>query len=145
VSAFLRDDTGQDTLPATIVSIQTAGEFLNWHPHLHVLAPAGAFRTDGSFVHSPVFDTGILPPGDTRPSMAVVRKIQSPHRTARRPPETPRPVAAAFQRLLPRPVPKDLRSTVRQPGTGLLPSSPSASTFDVRGCFGLKTIRSRVY
>ena len=32
---------------------ETAGEFLNWHPHLHVLAPAGAFRTDGSFAHSP--------------------------------------------------------------------------------------------
>jgi hypothetical protein len=33
---------------------------LNWHPHLHVLAPAGAFRTDGSFVHSRAFDTIVL-------------------------------------------------------------------------------------
>jgi hypothetical protein len=33
---------------------------LNWHPHLHVLAPAGAFRTDGVFVHSPVFDAAVL-------------------------------------------------------------------------------------
>jgi hypothetical protein len=33
---------------------------LNWHPHLHVLAPAGAFRTEGSFVHSPVFDAAVL-------------------------------------------------------------------------------------
>ncbi|HJX15735.1 MAG TPA: transposase [Candidatus Deferrimicrobiaceae bacterium] len=40
--------------------MQTAGEFLNWHPHLHVLAPAGAFRTDGGFVHSPAFDTVVL-------------------------------------------------------------------------------------
>jgi hypothetical protein len=40
VYAFIRDDTGQDTLPAAIVSIQTAGEFLNWHPHLHVLTIA---------------------------------------------------------------------------------------------------------
>ncbi|MDH3238382.1 MAG: transposase zinc-binding domain-containing protein, partial [Deltaproteobacteria bacterium] len=60
LSAFLREDTGNDTLPAAIVSIQTAGEFLNWHPHLHVLAPAGAFRTDGSFARSPVFDAAIL-------------------------------------------------------------------------------------
>ena len=60
MSAFLRDDTGQDTLPAAIVSLQTAGEVLNWHPHLHVLAPAGAFRTDGGFVHSPAFDTVVL-------------------------------------------------------------------------------------
>jgi hypothetical protein len=47
LSSFLRDDTGGDALPAAIISIQTAGEFLNWHPHLHVLAPAGAFRADG--------------------------------------------------------------------------------------------------
>jgi hypothetical protein len=33
---------------------------LNWHPHLHVLAPAGAFRTDGGFVHSPLFDPAVL-------------------------------------------------------------------------------------
>ena len=60
VSAFIRDDTGQDALLAAIVSIQTAGEFLNWHPHLHILAPAGAFRRDGSFVHSPLFNPAVL-------------------------------------------------------------------------------------
>lgn len=60
LSSFLREDTGGDALPAAIVSIQTAGEFLNRHPHLHVLAPAGAFRTDGSFIPSPVFDAAVL-------------------------------------------------------------------------------------
>jgi hypothetical protein len=60
LSSFLREDTRGDALPAAIVSIQTAGEFLNWHPHLHVLAPAGAFRTDGSFIPSPVFDAAVL-------------------------------------------------------------------------------------
>ena len=60
LSAFLREDTGNDTLPAAIVSIQTAGKFLNWHPHLHVRAPAGAFRADGGFVHSIALDTGVL-------------------------------------------------------------------------------------
>ena len=60
LSSFLRDDTGGDALPAAIISIQTAGEFLNWHPHLHVLAPAGAFRADGSFIPSPVFDAAVL-------------------------------------------------------------------------------------
>jgi hypothetical protein len=45
--SFLREDTGGNALPAAIVSIQTAGEFLNWHPHLHVLAPTGAFRRPG--------------------------------------------------------------------------------------------------
>jgi hypothetical protein len=33
---------------------------VNWHLHLHVLAPAGAFRTDGCFVHSPVFAAAVL-------------------------------------------------------------------------------------
>ena len=60
-------------------------------------------------------------------------------------PETPRPVAAASRGPLPRPVPKDLRTAVRRPGTGPLLSSPSASTFEVRGGFGLNTIRSHVY
>jgi hypothetical protein len=46
-SSFLREDTGGDALPTAIVSIQTAGEFLNWHPHLHALAPAGSFRGFG--------------------------------------------------------------------------------------------------
>jgi hypothetical protein len=27
---------------------------------VHVLAPAGAFRTDGGFVHSPAIDTVVL-------------------------------------------------------------------------------------
>ncbi|UCD46894.1 MAG: transposase zinc-binding domain-containing protein [Deltaproteobacteria bacterium] len=74
----------------------------------------------------------------------VIRKIESPHRAALRPPETPRTVAAAFRRLLPRPV-SGLRTTVRRPGTEPLPSSPSASTFEVRGGFGLNTIPFRVY
>jgi hypothetical protein len=34
LSSFLREDTGGDALPAAIVFIQTAGEILNWHPHL---------------------------------------------------------------------------------------------------------------
>jgi len=33
---------------------------LNWHPHLHVLAPAGSFRADDSFGHSPVFGAAVL-------------------------------------------------------------------------------------
>ncbi|TFH30873.1 MAG: hypothetical protein E4G97_05045 [Deltaproteobacteria bacterium] len=44
LSSFLREDTGGDALPAAIVSIQTAG----------------AFRTDGSFIPSPVFDAAVL-------------------------------------------------------------------------------------
>ncbi|GAB4227420.1 MAG: hypothetical protein OHK0028_00040 [Deltaproteobacteria bacterium] len=63
--------TGRNTitvgnaLPAAIVSIQTAGKFLNRHPHLHVLAPAGPFRPDGNFVPSPRRDQ----PSSHRPAL----------------------------------------------------------------------------
>jgi hypothetical protein len=60
LSAFIRNDMERDAFPAAIVSIQTAGEFLNWHPHLHVLAFAGIFRTDGCFVRSRPFDAAVL-------------------------------------------------------------------------------------
>lgn len=59
-SPFLRAYTGGDALPAAIVLIQTAGEFLNWHPYLHVLTATGAFRADGSFAPSPYFDATTL-------------------------------------------------------------------------------------
>lgn len=42
-----------DTTPAAIVSIHTFGDFQNFHPHLHILAPDGCFREDGSFTLSP--------------------------------------------------------------------------------------------
>jgi hypothetical protein len=75
LTSFLSEDTGGNALPAAIVSLQTAGEFLNWHPHLHVLAPAGAFRTDGSFIPSPVFDAAGLRyrlPSETRIAVCLI-------------------------------------------------------------------------
>jgi len=60
VAAFVRDVTGETALPASIVAMQTAGDFLNWHPHLHVLASAGAFLPDGRFIPVPVFDVSVL-------------------------------------------------------------------------------------
>jgi len=42
-----------DTTPAAIVAVQTFGEFQKFHPHLHILAPDGCFREDGSFTVSP--------------------------------------------------------------------------------------------
>src|SRR5659263_182182 len=60
VAAFVRDVTGETALPASIVAMQTSGDFLNWHPHLHVLASAGAFFPDGRFIPVPVFDVSVL-------------------------------------------------------------------------------------
>jgi len=52
VAAHIRADTGGEALPGAIVSIQTAGNFRNGHPHLHDLATAGAFTVDGNFLRA---------------------------------------------------------------------------------------------
>jgi hypothetical protein len=39
-----------------IAAIQTHGELLHWHPHLHVLITCGAFTPDGDFLELPEFD-----------------------------------------------------------------------------------------
>jgi hypothetical protein len=56
VGAHIRVDTGGKASPGAIVSIQMAGNFLNWHPHLHVLATAGAFPVEGNFLRAPHVD-----------------------------------------------------------------------------------------
>ena len=38
--------TGQ---PGLVVAVQTFGDYLLWHPHVHVLAAAGVFTNDGHF------------------------------------------------------------------------------------------------
>lgn len=60
VAAYVRAETDPTALPAAIVSIQTAGDFLNWHPHLHVLAAAGAFTVEGDFLPASYFDVSAL-------------------------------------------------------------------------------------
>ena len=41
--------------PGCIIAVQTFGEFLNFNPHLHIIATDGCFCPDGSFM------TGITP------------------------------------------------------------------------------------
>ena len=40
---------GADARPGIVVSIATAGDLLQWHVHLHVLATDGAFSDDATF------------------------------------------------------------------------------------------------
>ena len=35
--------------PAAVMSLHTAGDLLNWHPHVHGLSPLGAFDKDEKF------------------------------------------------------------------------------------------------
>jgi len=39
-----------DALPGMIVAIQTHGELLHWHPHIHALVTCGAFTPAGEFL-----------------------------------------------------------------------------------------------
>jgi hypothetical protein len=39
-----------------IEAIQTHGELLHWHPHIHVLITCGAYTPEGDFLELPEFD-----------------------------------------------------------------------------------------
>ncbi len=47
-------------LPAGILSIQTAGDFLNWNPHIHSLIACAVFHPDGSFQRVPMLQSNII-------------------------------------------------------------------------------------
>ncbi len=54
ITAWLRQRTDQpDGQPGLIVAVQTFGDFLFWHPHVHVLAAAGVFAPNGDFHLAP--------------------------------------------------------------------------------------------
>ena len=46
----------EDIVPGMIAAIQTHGELLHWHPHIHVLITCGAFTPEGDFLELPEFD-----------------------------------------------------------------------------------------
>ena len=43
-----------------IAAIQTHGELLHWHPHVHVLLTCGAFTPQGEFLELPELDMARL-------------------------------------------------------------------------------------
>jgi hypothetical protein len=47
----------EGAVPGAVVAIQTFGDFLGFHPHLHVLCSDGCFYGDGTFKVSPTIDT----------------------------------------------------------------------------------------
>jgi len=46
----------EDVVPGMIAAIQTHGELLHWHPHIHVLITCGAWTPEGDFLELPEFD-----------------------------------------------------------------------------------------
>ncbi len=45
-----------DVAPGMIGAIQTFGELLHWHPHVHALVTCGAFTCEGEFLEVPELD-----------------------------------------------------------------------------------------
>ncbi|MDA1054499.1 MAG: transposase [Planctomycetota bacterium] len=50
----LRD--GARVTPGMMAAIQTHGELLHWHPHIHVLVTCGVLTPEGDFLELPEFD-----------------------------------------------------------------------------------------
>lgn len=50
----------QDVAPGMIGTIQTHGERLHWHPHIHALVTCGGFTPQGELVELPEFNLARL-------------------------------------------------------------------------------------
>ncbi len=60
LSEYLRREAGIDTRPGIVVSVASAGDLLQWHPHGHILVTDGAFSDDGAFHPLDTWDAGAL-------------------------------------------------------------------------------------
>jgi hypothetical protein len=60
ICQYLEVCVSEKLMPAGILSIATAGDFLNWNPHIHALVASGLFRPDGSFVPVALFQENVL-------------------------------------------------------------------------------------
>lgn len=52
----IREGVGEDVRPGIVVSIATAGDLVQWHPHAHVLTTDGGFSADDEFHPMPAWD-----------------------------------------------------------------------------------------
>jgi len=48
IQQYFEASASKGLLPAGILSIQTAGDFLNWNLHIHALIACAVFHPDGS-------------------------------------------------------------------------------------------------
>lgn len=46
----------EDAVPGAVIAIHTFGDFLGWHPHLHILCTDGCFYGNGMFRVAPLFE-----------------------------------------------------------------------------------------
>lgn len=53
---FLKTSCPGDSMPGAVVAIQTFGDLLSYHPHLHILITDGCFQGESEFTRAPAFD-----------------------------------------------------------------------------------------
>jgi hypothetical protein len=52
----MREGVGEDVRPGLVVSIATAGDLVQWHPHGHLLSTDGGLSADDAFHPMPAWD-----------------------------------------------------------------------------------------
>jgi hypothetical protein len=75
LAAHVEESLGEAVRPGIVVSIATAGDLAQWHPHLHILATTGGFSPDGTFRP--------LKPWDGEAIMTLFRQALLEHLVAR--------------------------------------------------------------
>jgi hypothetical protein len=50
---FKLEIDGDSGVPAMVGAVQTFGDFIHWHSHIHAIVPEGVFTESGFFVHIP--------------------------------------------------------------------------------------------
>jgi hypothetical protein len=60
VTELVRRGLGHETRPGLVVSVATAGDLVQWHPHVHMLTTDGGKSLDGSWRALPQWDATLL-------------------------------------------------------------------------------------
>jgi hypothetical protein len=60
ITLYMKARADRDLMPGVIAVIQTSGNRLNFHPHLHMLVTEGGRTNDGSFQPVPIFNDTAL-------------------------------------------------------------------------------------
>ena len=61
LSVYLKQGVSLDApKPGAVIAVQTFGDFLNFNPHLHIIATDGCFDHDGGFMVGAVPDASVL-------------------------------------------------------------------------------------
>jgi len=53
VAVYRLELDGDSGVPAMVGAVQTFGDLVHWHPHIHAIVAEGVFTEGGRFVHIP--------------------------------------------------------------------------------------------